>query len=29
MPEMFIGAEVRAGSFTDEKTGKPVTYIKK
>ena len=26
MPEMFIGAEVRAGSFTDEKTGKPVAY---
>lgn len=26
MPEQFIGAEVRAGSFTDDKTGKPVAY---
>lgn len=26
MPELFIGAEVRAGNFTDEKTGKSVAY---
>lgn len=26
MPEQFIGAEVRAGSFNDEKTGKAVAY---
>ena len=26
MPEQFIGAEVRAGSFNDDKTGKPVAY---
>lgn len=26
MPEQFIGAEVRAGSFNDANTGKPVAY---
>lgn len=26
MPEQFIGAEVRAGSFNDDKTGKKVVY---
>lgn len=26
MPEVFVGAEVRAGSFTDEKTGKLINY---
>lgn len=26
MPEQFLGAEVRAGQFTDKVTGKPVAY---
>ena len=26
MPELFLGAEVRAGNFTDEKTGKNINY---